>query len=275
MSKKAFITFLLIFYLFPIFLFYLPNPYVQEIHECHLLNNLVFLFSRYSLFLYSVLSLMGLVVLLYKLFSLFLRNRKFKLFINSNSNVAFLDGEYYYLLNADIPMAFTFGFFSEKIILTEGLLKALNKSELKAVLLHEKGHIVCKHNIKKFFYNILISPFCLLTFFKKFYTIAIETMELEADSYALKMGISPDLLSNAILKVKSLNNSPTISYFGLMDRVEFIYSNCKVEYSYKDAIKGFVCLILPWVLLFINLFSSANACIVNQKIMNKKMLKIS
>lgn len=194
-------------------------------------------------------------------------------FLNKNASLSFLDGEYYYLFNVDIPLAFTFGYISEKIILTKGILKSLSKEELKAVLLHEKGHIIFKHNIKKFFYNILFSSFSFFTFFEKLHKVAIGHMELEADRYALKMGITPEVLSNAILKVKSISINQNISSFGLKDRVELIYSNSDIKYTYNDIIKGIVCLILPWILLIINLFSSANACIVNPELMSKKNIK--
>lgn len=273
MGKKILLILLLIFYFLPISLFYLPNPYSQDIHICHLLNNAAFLFSRYAFFIYSTLSVIGIFILLYKFFSLCFLNRKFRDYIYQNSELFFLDGEYCYLLNTETPLAFTFGYINEKIVLTKGILKFLNKDEIKAILLHEKGHIIFKHNAKKFFYSLLLSPFVFFGFFKRFYNIVIEHMEIEADRYALNEGISPNLLITAILKVKSISVNPHISYFGLIDRIDFLYSNCKIKYSYKDIIKGAVCLILPWILLIINLFSSINACIVNPDIMNKKNVK--
>lgn len=273
MSKKGFLVLIFVFYLLPLTLFYLPDPYSWGIHNCHFLGNIVFLFTRYGFFIYLVLSIVGLIILLYKFFSLWLLNRKLKDYIFLNSKLTFLDGEYCYLLNIEIPLAFTFGYLNEKIVLTEGLLKSLNKEEIKAVLLHEKGHIAYKHNIKKLFYALFLSPFVFFRFFNKFYNFVVEYMEIEADRYALKTGISPSLLSTAILKVKGLNVNPNISYFGLIGRVETLFSKGDLKFSCRDLIKGSVCLVLPWILLIINLFSATNACIVNPDIMNKKNVK--
>ncbi len=273
MGKKSFLVLIFISYLSPLFLFSLPNPYYSEIHNCHFFGNIVFLLTRYGFIVYAVLSVGGLIFIFYKFFSIYLLNRKLKDYIFQNSKLTFLYGEYCYLLNLEKPFAFTFGYFKEKIVLTEGLLKSLNEEEIKIVLLHEKGHIVYKHNLKKLLYSLFLAPFIFFNFFKKFYCIVIENMEIEADRYVLKRGISRSLLSMAIVKVKSLNVNPHVSYFGLKERVESLFSKGDLKFSHSDLIKGFICLILPWIFLITNLFSATNACIVNPDLMNKKNVK--
>jgi beta-lactamase regulating signal transducer with metallopeptidase domain len=184
----------------------------------------------------------------------------------------FSHGNYCYLLDLEAPIAFTYGYINGKVILTRGLIKALDENELKAVLLHEKGHVIAKHNLKKLLYSLLLSPFVFFNLFKKFYNFSIEYMEIEADKYALDSGISQDILCRAILKVKSLSMSSYLSYFGVIERVENIYSDSAKEYINKEIKKIALYLIVPWIILIVNLFSARNACIVNPEIMNKKIV---
>lgn len=51
-----------------------------------------------------------------------------------------------YVMNHDVPNAFTFGSDNEPaVLITLGLLKMLKERELKVILGHEMGHIKCKH----------------------------------------------------------------------------------------------------------------------------------
>jgi beta-lactamase regulating signal transducer with metallopeptidase domain len=55
-------------------------------------------------------------------------------------------------------MAFCLGVFNPKIYLSNQLLKEMTSSELKAIVLHEKQHILGKDNLLLFFLNLLTCP---------------------------------------------------------------------------------------------------------------------
>lgn len=63
----------------------------------------------------------------------------------------------FYLEMNPMPNAYTFGDTKIFITMTSGLVEMLNEDELKAVIAHECGHILCRHVLYHNMANLLIS----------------------------------------------------------------------------------------------------------------------
>jgi Zn-dependent protease with chaperone function len=113
------------------------------------------------------------------------------------------------------PNAFNAG--GKSLYITSGLLKMLNPKEATAVLLHEYGHYVGKHMVKRIGLTMspeIISEIILIRYvpevFSKFFSIILTKMfislgynvtfgrrhEYFSDSYAAKLGYKQELISS-------------------------------------------------------------------------------
>lgn len=82
-------------------------------------------------------------------------------------------------------LAFTLGFFSQKIVLTTGLCKTLTAKELEAVILHEQYHLKSNHGLALLVGKLISSTFFFLPFLKDMYTHMKSLFEYKADEHAL------------------------------------------------------------------------------------------
>lgn len=271
MIKKVLFTSIIFFYILPGFLVFLPRPYVEDIHRCHLIPNLSFIFASKGYIIFSVLSVLATLFSSFKLYTILKRHLDYKKILDC-CEYRSVSGNLCKVLDIETPYAFSFGYFRKKIIVTKGLLNVLSEEEIKAVILHEKGHLEKNHNVKKLIYYLFMSPFMFLSFVKKFYKEIIVDMELEADRYAFSSGANPCSLANAILNVTNKGLDLHTSYLGEMERIESLFSE---NYYFKNnlSIKNVLCFLLPWFFLLVSFLSSMNACIVNKNLMNKNFVK--
>ena len=105
------------------------------------------------------------------------------------------------LVQADEPMALTVGYWSPQIVISSGLLKVLNETELEAVLRHESAHVAGRDPLKT-----LIADCCrtALPFIPAVSYLADRfrtRKELEADSAAIQSMGSSLPLASALAKI--------------------------------------------------------------------------
>jgi len=104
------------------------------------------------------------------------------------------------IINTEEKIAFN---FFNKVIISNSILKTLNKNERKSIFLHEKGHLLNKDSYKMLLSNLMLSLFP--DFIKnRLYRSYILTLETNADKYA-SMFIDKFQVAKSLLKMKTIN----------------------------------------------------------------------
>jgi Zn-dependent protease with chaperone function len=102
------------------------------------------------------------------------------------------------IINTEEKLAFN---FFNKIIISNSILKSLNKKERKSIFLHEKGHLLNKDGYKMLLSNLILSLFP--KFIKNMlYKSYILTLEINADRYA-SMFIDKFQIAKSLLNMKT------------------------------------------------------------------------
>lgn len=91
------------------------------------------------------------------------------------------------------------------VFLDTELGRILTQEEISAVILHEIGHISCKHFLDFDAWVAAGKPLMSTT----------AAQEMEADAYAVTMGANPELLVSAIRKLADLHARRTIGKKGI------------------------------------------------------------
>ncbi len=106
-----------------------------------------------------------------------------------------------YVDSADY-LAFAYGFFSVRIVISSKVVELLDEVELTAVILHEQSHCLQKDPLRIFLVQTFFAAFAHLPIFKPMIDYFILTMEINADNYALKhLGEQDWSLAAALLKL--------------------------------------------------------------------------
>ncbi len=105
------------------------------------------------------------------------------------------------VLREDKPAAFCFGTRKPKIYITTGLIKIINKKELKIVLLHEKYHLEHNDNLVLLLATIAESLFPFFPVLSDIIRIYKTDRELLADQAAIQGGSDKRNLSSILKKL--------------------------------------------------------------------------
>lgn len=87
-------------------------------------------------------------------------------------------------IKKDQPIVFCHGFFQPRICVSAGLVNRLSETELRAVLLHEKYHLLSREPIKTLVVKILAAFFFFLPGFSSLAKKYLAYAELAADEHA-------------------------------------------------------------------------------------------
>ncbi|MDF2959078.1 MAG: family peptidase [Paenibacillus sp.] len=105
------------------------------------------------------------------------------------------------VINSPTPLALATGFFKPRIVLSTGLLQLLSKSELRAVLHHERYHVKSADPLKTFLLSLFAAALWYIPILKWFMRNYKIVREVLADHYAIQsMGTSAEL-GSALLKL--------------------------------------------------------------------------
>jgi Zn-dependent protease with chaperone function len=126
------------------------------------------------------------------------------------------------LVVSDYPFSFIWGYLRSKLIVSTGLLNALTKDELIAVLEHEAAHHTRRDNLLKWGLTICryATPAFPLT--AMLYRWLNEQIEMVCDEVAVRRSASPIDLAGALVRLKRLTlaagpRAPRLSGSGFFD----------------------------------------------------------
>ena len=105
------------------------------------------------------------------------------------------------LFRAPEPMAITVGYFSPRILVSTGLLDALDDQEIEAVLHHEAAHVANRDPLRTFLSDACRTALPFIPIVRFAASQFDVKKELEADATAIKMMGSPAPLASALAKV--------------------------------------------------------------------------
>ena len=113
------------------------------------------------------------------------------------------------------PLAFCFGFFGPKIYLSTGLIKLMNSSELEAIILHEKYHLLKRDNIFLTAVNFIKQLFLPFPILADLLDNLIKTKEIKADHYGVILLGRKQPIVSAFKKLLNFDNKDSylLNYF--------------------------------------------------------------
>ncbi len=89
------------------------------------------------------------------------------------------------LIAADKPLAFCHGWVRPRICISTGVVARLNESEVKALLLHERHHLLRRDPLKSAISRVLASAFFFLPVIRALQQQYMVAKEIEADEHVL------------------------------------------------------------------------------------------
>lgn len=110
------------------------------------------------------------------------------------------------------PLAVCFGIFRPKIYISSGLLKIVNTSELRAILIHEKYHLDHRDNLTMLAASVVQNLLPFFPVFKDFIKHFRIQRELEADAHAVTGQNDNKHLISALEKL--IRNEPQYAFIG-------------------------------------------------------------
>ena len=126
------------------------------------------------------------------------------------------------LVVSNYPFSFVWGYLRSKLVVSTGLLNALTKEELVAVLEHEAAHHARRDNLLKWGLTICryATPAFPLT--ARLYRWLNEQIEMVCDEVAVRRSASPIDLAGALVRLKRLTlaagpRAPRFSGSGFLD----------------------------------------------------------
>ncbi len=205
------------------------------------------------------------VLFLKILFSIVKTHQKNSQFHYKNSSLSFIkltrlcaqhsiDEKNIVIVNNKKMIALTVGIRNPKIVLSSGLIRALKKRELEAVLLHEQYHLSHRHPVLFFCGELVSSSLSFLPILKDLFEHFKKRLEKEADAFACSIQKTSVHVEHALHNVQiSYTGSfyPAFSTSVYESRIESLHGSSEAfSFSKKN-----LCSSLSTVAFFIILVS--------------------
>lgn len=152
------------------------------------------------------------------------------------------------------PLAYAMGVFSQRIVLTTGLLKLLTKKELEAVLLHEKYHTLHRHGMMILCAEITASTLSFFPILHDTLHRMKASFELAADHYAQEIQGTGKYVYGAIMAMTnpqrlatSVSFTPAFGVTVIEQRVQTLQHKALPTHLYSK--KRLVCTVLSLFVL--------------------------
>src|SRR5262245_37874771 len=126
------------------------------------------------------------------------------------------------LVVSNYPFSFVWGYLKSKLVVSTGLLNALTKQELVAVLEHEAAHHARRDNLLKWMLTICRYSTPAFPLTARIYRWLNEQIEMVCDEVAVRRSASPIDLAGAMVRLKRLTlaagpRAPRLSGSGFID----------------------------------------------------------
>jgi hypothetical protein len=126
------------------------------------------------------------------------------------------------LVVSNYPFSFLWGYLRSKLVVSTGLLNALTKEELVAVLEHEAAHHARRDNLLKWMLTICRYSTPAFPLTAMLYRWLNEQIEIVCDEVAVRRSASPVDLAGALVRLKRLTlaagpRAPRLSGSGFLD----------------------------------------------------------
>ncbi len=105
------------------------------------------------------------------------------------------------LVAAPQPFALCYGWLKPRVLVTTGLVEAMDEQELSSVLAHEKYHLTQYDPIKILIARTLRDAIIFFPVLKDLVENYLLLQEIAADQFALALGATRETLASALLKV--------------------------------------------------------------------------
>ncbi|MDA3802456.1 MAG: M56 family metallopeptidase [Patescibacteria group bacterium] len=173
------------------------------------------------------------------------------------------------------PIVFCYGFLSPKICISSVLVKKLSERELRAVLLHEKHHLIHNETIKLFIVKTISTTLFFVPGIKALSNQYHKLSEVSADEWAIINSANKSYLARAMYKVLRLreglgqSSNLVVASFGLIieERINKITDDnyvIKINIIKSNfLLNSFVMLAIVFIFIFI--FQTSNTAIAEQE----------
>ncbi|MFC7392240.1 M56 family metallopeptidase [Scopulibacillus cellulosilyticus] len=158
-------------------------------------------------------------------------------------------------------VAFAYGYFKPKILVSSALIEQMDSHELQAILEHECHHCLLKVPLKKLIFNSTVHALYFFPILKHFYQKYLANKEIEADQYAIERTDKKTLATALykMLRFKSHRSGAAVNMTDEIDlRIQALLTgnvNCPGSFSLKAAVvslSSFYMMMMFIVCLFIN-----------------------
>lgn len=167
------------------------------------------------------------------------------------------------------PFAFCYGFFNPRVCVTTGMLNLLNAEELRAVLLHERHHVVSRDPLKILISRALSIGLFFLPAAQDLRDRYLVGKEIAADASAASTVRSEVPLASALLKLLSHGGATlpsTVAAIGAFnlteERIQRMVRGAPVGLARLDGrrlLMSLVVIVVMFVASYLPLATAANA----------------
>lgn len=144
------------------------------------------------------------------------------------------------LVKSDQPLTFVWGFWQSKLVLSSGLLNALNEAELEGVIEHEAAHHARRDNLVKLFLSAASYLSLVYPLTRRILRWQAEQIEMVCDEIAAGRTNEPLEIASALVKVRrtfpSLTANPTLTSGFMTEEKLSIESRVKRLVHLADAL---------------------------------------
>lgn len=116
------------------------------------------------------------------------------------------------IIDQEKPAAFCHGYIFPRIIISRGMMQLLDQDELRAVLAHEKYHLVYRDPLRLLLFHTAATVFFFIPGLKRLFTDFQTQLELAADEMAINEKQDRKHLASALYALLEYQESQPVSF---------------------------------------------------------------
>lgn len=102
------------------------------------------------------------------------------------------------IIDQEKPVVFCYGYMRPRIVISQGMMQLLNEQELRAVLLHEKYHLIHRNPLQTLFIHTAAAVFFFVPGLRRFAADFQTQLEIAADEMAVEAGHNTRHIAGAL-----------------------------------------------------------------------------